>query len=94
MKTIKSVVQMSLCAVLATFAHLSVAAEAAPANPLVMAAREGILGTPAPAIKLTTIDGDTIDLSELYGKKAVYLKFWATWCIPCRAQMPHFENVY
>jgi thiol-disulfide isomerase/thioredoxin len=29
-----------------------------------------------------------------WGKKAVYLKFWATWCTPCRQQMPHFENVY
>jgi peroxiredoxin len=41
-----------------------------------------------------TIDGDTIDLGALYGKKAVYLKFWATWCTPCREQMPHFEKVY
>jgi peroxiredoxin len=53
-----------------------------------------LIGTPAPRLKLTTIDGESIDLGELYGKKAVYLKFWATWCIPCRQQMPHFEHVY
>ena len=41
-----------------------------------------------------TIDGQTIDLGALYGKKAVYLKFWATWCVPCREQMPHFERTY
>lgn len=41
-----------------------------------------------------TIDGETIDLGSLYGKKAVYLKFWATWCTPCRQQMPHFEHAY
>jgi thiol-disulfide isomerase/thioredoxin len=41
-----------------------------------------------------TIDGDTIDLGALYGKKAVYLKFWATWCVPCREQMPHFEHTF
>jgi thiol-disulfide isomerase/thioredoxin len=41
-----------------------------------------------------TIDGKTIDLGELYGKKAVYLKFWATWCTPCREQMPHFQRTY
>jgi thiol-disulfide isomerase/thioredoxin len=43
---------------------------------------------------LRTIDGEVIDLGGLYGKKAVYLKFWATWCVPCREQMPHFERVY
>src|SRR5262249_23618992 len=26
--------------------------------------------------------------------KAVYLKFWATWCVPCREQMPHFERTF
>jgi peroxiredoxin len=43
---------------------------------------------------LKTIDGEAIDLGSLYGKKAVYLKFWATWCVPCRQQMPHFERTY
>ncbi len=57
-------------------------------------AGRAILGTPAPRAVLKTIDGDTIDLGSLYGKKAVYLKFWATWCVPCREQMPHFEHVY
>jgi thiol-disulfide isomerase/thioredoxin len=57
-------------------------------------AGRAILGAPAPRLTLTTIDGDAIDLGALYGKKAVYLKFWATWCVPCRQQMPHFEHVY
>jgi len=57
-------------------------------------AGRAILGTPAPRVMLKTIDGDAIDLGDLYGKKAVYLKFWATWCVPCREQMPHFEHVY
>lgn len=50
------------------------------------------LGRLAPAARMTTIDGETIDLAALRGHKAVYLKFWATWCSPCRAQMPHFEH--
>jgi thiol-disulfide isomerase/thioredoxin len=58
------------------------------------AAGRAILGAPAPRVTLKTIDGDTIDLGGLYGKQAVYLKFWATWCVPCRQQMPHFEHVY
>jgi thiol-disulfide isomerase/thioredoxin len=52
-----------------------------------------LIGKYAPAFTLKTLDGKTIDLAKLYGKKPVYLKFWATWCVPCRLQMPHFENV-
>ena len=54
----------------------------------------GLIGSAAPQMTVRTIDGDVIDLGSLYGKKAVYLKFWATWCVPCREQMPHFEHVY
>jgi peroxiredoxin len=57
-------------------------------------AGRGLVGTPAPRLVVKTIDGDSIDLGSLYGKKAVYLKFWATWCVPCREQMPHFEHAY
>jgi peroxiredoxin len=59
-----------------------------------VAAGRGLVGTPAPRLVLQTIDGQTIDLGKLYSKKAVYLKFWATWCVPCREQMPHFERTY
>jgi peroxiredoxin len=52
-----------------------------------------VIGRRVPPLVLTTIDGDRIDLGALRGKKAVYLKFWATWCSPCREQMPHFEHV-
>lgn len=57
-------------------------------------AGRGLVGSPAPRVVLTTLDGQKIDLGSLYGKKAVYLKFWATWCTPCRQQMPHFEHAY
>lgn len=61
-----------------------------------LAERAGLalLGAPAPRLVVTTIDGQTIDLGKLYGRQAVYLKFWATWCVPCREQMPHFEHAY
>lgn len=58
------------------------------------AAARGLVGTPAPKLVLKTIDGQTIDLAKYYGKKAVYLEFWATWCVPCRQQMPHLKQVY
>lgn len=57
-------------------------------------AGQSLIGKPAPNMKITTIDGTTIDLNELYGKKPIYIKFWATWCIPCREQMPGFEKIY
>lgn len=61
---------------------------------LAEAAGRGLVGSFAPKMVLKTIDGQEIDLGNLYGKKAVYLEFWATWCIPCREQMPHLERVY
>jgi peroxiredoxin len=57
-------------------------------------AGSALIGTKAPSLVLTTIDGQRIDLAQLYGKKAVYLKFWATWCVPCLQQMPHFEHAF
>lgn len=57
-------------------------------------AGRALLGLDAPALTLTTIDGETVDLGKIYGKQPVYLKFWATWCVPCREQMPAFEQDY
>ncbi|MBT2116328.1 TlpA family protein disulfide reductase [Dyella sp. LX-66] len=58
------------------------------------AAGKSLVGQPAPRVTVKTIDGKTIDLASLYGKQAVYLKFWATWCVPCREQMPHLKKTY
>lgn len=53
-----------------------------------------LVGKPAPALNLKSIDGKSINLSDVYGKRPVYLKLWATYCIPCRFQMPGFKNIY
>src|SRR5438445_5843653 len=52
-----------------------------------------LVGKPAPALTLKSIDGKSIDLSDHYGKRPVYLKLWATYCIPCRVQMPGLKKI-
>ncbi|PID21862.1 thiol-disulfide oxidoreductase [Sporosarcina sp. P3] len=47
----------------------------------------------APDFTLDTLAGETVTLSELKGKKVI-LNFWATWCPPCKAEMPHMESFY
>ncbi|CAG9620393.1 TlpA disulfide reductase family protein [Sutcliffiella rhizosphaerae] len=42
---------------------------------------------------LSTLTGDTITLSDLRGKPVI-LNFWATWCDPCKDEMPVFEEFY
>jgi peroxiredoxin len=64
------------------------------AEPYVAAARAAMVGRQAPAVVLEMLDGSRTDLAQLLGKQPIYLKFWATWCVPCREQMPHFEATF
>ncbi|MBD7985131.1 redoxin domain-containing protein [Sporosarcina sp. Sa2YVA2] len=50
-------------------------------------------GNLPPDFELETLDGEMVKLSDMKGKKVV-LNFWATWCPPCKAEMPHMENYY
>jgi peroxiredoxin len=51
------------------------------------------LGEPAPNFQLRDLNGRMVALSDLRGK-VVLLNFWATWCGPCRVEMPAMEQLY
>ena len=51
------------------------------------------VGQKAPDFELQTVDGKSMKLSDLKGKP-VMLNFFATWCPPCRAEMPVLQEVY
>ncbi len=71
-------------------------AAAAPAGQSAGAAHANVgtrIGDQAPDFTLKTLDGNTIHLSDFRGKP-VFVNFWASWCPPCKAEMPDIEQSY
>lgn len=52
-----------------------------------------ITGEPAPDFVVTTMDGSMASVSD-YAGKVVLLNIWATWCEPCRTEMPSMQRLY
>jgi thiol-disulfide isomerase/thioredoxin len=64
-----------------------------PALPPESARAEPQIDKAAPPLVLTTLDGSTFDLATLRGK-VVMVNYWATWCAPCRKEMPKLDTFY
>src|SRR5690606_35100744 len=76
---------LTVGALLAASALLTACADVPPPS--------GAVGSPAPDYAAPTLDGDTISLAELRGN-AVLLNVWATWCPPCRKEMPDLQKLH
>lgn len=63
---------------------------AAPASPPVQGSN---VGDPAPDFRLQNLAGEEVSLSDFRGRP-VLINFWATWCGPCRDEMPFIQGVF
>jgi cytochrome c biogenesis protein CcmG/thiol:disulfide interchange protein DsbE len=71
----------------------AIVAAAAVLRPRPKPSGDGRDPPPAPAFALPAADGRTISLESLRGR-VVALNFWATWCAPCKAEIPELAAVY
>lgn len=64
-----------------------------PTVPPTATVAPSVIGQSAADVVLDTLDGGTIRLADLRGQ-VVFLNFWATWCAPCREEMPALQQLY
>jgi cytochrome c biogenesis protein CcmG/thiol:disulfide interchange protein DsbE len=62
-------------------------------SPTILLGTSPEVGALAPDFTLSTLDGSSVTLSAYRGKP-ILLNLWATWCGPCRAEMPYLQEVF
>jgi thiol-disulfide isomerase/thioredoxin len=60
---------------------------------LALPAWAGVADGPAPGFTLQSRDGKTVTLAQFKGE-VVMINFWASWCGPCRQEMPLLDSIY
>jgi len=58
-----------------------------------LGAKKPVVGQPAPDFQLVLVDGSKLQLHDLRGQ-VVILNFWATWCVPCKEELPLLDAYY
>ncbi|MFZ2538098.1 MAG: redoxin domain-containing protein, partial [Oscillospiraceae bacterium] len=102
-KTILAILAFIIFIALATIAYNTLSKKASPQNNIDIAQSQGGVqsntGSSAkekvksPDFTVLDSDGNSVKLSDLFGKPIV-LNFWASWCPPCKSEMPEFDKVY
>jgi thiol-disulfide isomerase/thioredoxin len=100
---IVSIVVFAAVLGISAYAYNALSANARPENDLAVAAGQGEVAgsgensesekTKAPDFTMLDAAGNEVKLSDLFGQPIV-LNFWASWCPPCKTEMPEFDKVY
>ncbi len=97
MKTLLGIGIFTLFIAIAGFAYNTLSERFKPETPFELADEEASIEEKqlmaAPDFTVFDDEGKEVKLSDYFGKPIV-LNFWASWCPPCKSEMPHFNKVY